>query len=237
MRLKHAMQTQMHSSLHIGKTHDQHLEASRVWFMDACSSLRQFRTPFCWPGGESVCRPSFGCETSIETHLCMWFIGPIGWSPRLKMQEECAMLTCQLCSSHLVLLAKIEKRPDCRTLVPIVWDFTCLDTLTPSHLSKTMFQARAAASMAEPRKYLKYEDISHTHIFIPVAVETKEAWGSEAMDLIEALGRRLFEATQDQRSTFFLRLRVYIVIQRGNALSVLGTFPSGNTDSGLWVGT
>jgi len=38
-----------------------------------------------------------------------------------------------------------------RSGVP-VWDFTCPDTLAPSHLSKIMFQAGAAASMVEARK-------------------------------------------------------------------------------------
>jgi len=137
---------------------------------------------------------------------------------------------------------KDGKRPDGMTLVPwsggrsIVWDFTLPDTLAPSHISKIMFQVGAAASMAEARKCLKYEDIGHTHIFIPVAVETMGAWGPEARDLIVALGRRLFEATQDQRSTSFLKQRVDIAIQRRNALSVLGTFPSGVTNSNLSFG-
>jgi len=64
----------------------------------------------------------------------------------------------------------------------MVCDFTCPDTLAPSHFSKTMFQGGAAASMGEARKCLKYEDIGLTHIFIPVAVETMGAWGPEARD-------------------------------------------------------
>jgi len=43
----------------------------------------------------------------------------------------------------------------------LVWDFTCPDTLAPSHLPKTTFQAGAAASAAEVRKCSKYADISH----------------------------------------------------------------------------
>jgi len=56
------------------------------------------------------------------------------------------------------------------------------------------------------------------------------------MDFIEALEERLFAATQDQRSAFFLRQRVDIAIQRGNALSVFGTFSSGSTDADLSFG-
>jgi len=72
--------------------------------------------------------------------------------------------------------------PDGMTLVPwsggwtMVWDLTCPDTLAPSHLSKTIFQAAAAASMAEVRKCSKYQDISYTHLSIPVAVETMGVW-------------------------------------------------------------
>jgi len=57
------------------------------------------------------------------------------------------------------------KRPDGMTLIlwsggrTMVWDFTFPDTLHPSHLSKTMFQVGAAASMADVRKYSKYQDI------------------------------------------------------------------------------
>jgi len=63
-----------------------------------------------------------------------------------------------------------------------------------------MFQAGAAASMAEVRKCSKYQDMSYSHLFIPVAVETICVWGPETTDFIEALGRRLFAATQDRRS-------------------------------------
>jgi len=93
-----------------------------------------------------------------------------------------------------------------------------------------MFQVGAVESTAEARKCLKYEDIGHTHIFI---AETMGAWGPEARDLIVAERQRLFEATPDRRSTSFLKQRVDIAIQRGNALSVLRTFPSGVTDLGL----
>jgi len=108
----------------------------------------------------------------------------------------------------------------------MLWDFTCPDTLAPSHLPKTTVLAGAAASQAEDRKRLKYSKFLHTHVFIPVAVETLGVWESGAMELATALGRRLKESTRDPRSTFFLRQRIDIAVQRGNGLSVLGTFPA-----------
>jgi len=46
-------------------------------------------------------------------------------------------------------------------------------------------------------------------------------WGWEQQELISALGRRLIIDSGDPRSIFFLRQRIDIAIQRGNALFVL----------------
>jgi len=108
----------------------------------------------------------------------------------------------------------------------MAWDFTCPDTFAPSHLSRTMFQAGAAASVAENHKMLRYSSLQNTHVFIPFAVETMGAWGTGASDLLWSVGRRLNEVTEDPRSAFFLRQRVDVAIQRGNALSIQGTFPT-----------
>lgn len=129
------------------------------------------------------------------------------------------------------LLRGDGKRPDGTTLIPwsggrsMLWDFTCPDTLAPSHLHKTTVLAGAAASEAEARKTLKYSDFLHSHKFIPVAVETLGVWGPQATELITDLGKRLTESTRDARSTRFLRQRIAIAVQRGNTASVLGTFP------------
>jgi len=72
----------------------------------------------------------------------------------------------------------MAKMPDGTTLVPwlggrpMLWDFTCPNTLAPSHLSKTSVLARAAASEAEVCKSIKYSNFIHLHIFIPVTIET-----------------------------------------------------------------
>jgi len=82
----------------------------------------------------------------------------------------------------------------------MLWDFTGPDMLAPSHLPRTMFTAGAAASSAESRKIIKYSDLSHSHIFIPVAIETMGVWGLGATDLVSALGRRLAADSGDPRS-------------------------------------
>jgi len=65
-----------------------------------------------------------------------------------------------------------------------------------------MFTAGAAASSAENRKITKYADLEHSHIFIPVGIETMGVWGLGATELV--LGRHLAIESGDPKSTFFL---------------------------------
>jgi hypothetical protein len=121
------------------------------------------------------------------------------------------------------------KRPDGITLVPwargkcLLWDVTCPDTLAPSHISKSSLAAGSAASEAEARKSAKYSLLSVAHTFVPIAVETFGAWGPEASAFVTELGRRISLLSGEPRSTMFLRQRIDIALQRGNAMSVLGT--------------
>ena len=107
----------------------------------------------------------------------------------------------------------------------MLWDFTCPDTLAPSHLPQTMFQAGGAASAGESHKRTMYSSLEFSHVFMPVAVETLGPCGPGAANLFAAIGRRLIEASQDFRSGYFFRQPIDVAVQRGNALSVMGTFP------------
>jgi len=75
------------------------------------------------------------------------------------------------------LLRGDGKRPDGATLDPwrsgryLVWDFTCPDTLAPSHLNHSSQAAGSAAAQAEALKNTKYAELvsSGDFIFAPVA--------------------------------------------------------------------
>ena len=82
------------------------------------------------------------------------------------------------------------------------------------------------ATFAEDNKRLKYAEISRTHVFIPIAVETMGAVGKDGLSFLKELGTRIMTVTQERRSFEFLMQRISVAIQRGNAACILGTLPS-----------
>ena len=122
-----------------------------------------------------------------------------------------------------------RKRPDGMSLIPwargrcVVWDVTAPDTLAPSHLQASATTAGSAAAKAEVSKNAKYTAISATHAFVPLAFETLGSWGEEAQRFIKDLGKRITIVTGDMRETTYLRQRLSLAVQRGNAISVRGS--------------
>jgi len=57
----------------------------------------------------------------------------------------------------------------------------------------------AAASLAATNKTNKYSQLSATHIFTPVAIETAGTWHHQAVELVEELGRRATIIRGDSR--------------------------------------
>ena len=122
-----------------------------------------------------------------------------------------------------------SKRPDGVTLVPwsrgrcLLWDATCPDTLAPSHLQRSSAGAGAAAAVAEANKSAKYASLAVAHEFVPVVIETLGTWGTAGLAFVNEVGRRIFSVSGDPRAASFLRQRLSMAVQRGNAASVLGT--------------
>ncbi|KAG5894913.1 hypothetical protein JTB14_008874 [Gonioctena quinquepunctata] len=75
------------------------------------------------------------------------------------------------------------KRPDGMTLIPwkcgkpLVWDFTCADTVAASHLANTSKSSGAAAISSEKLKRKKYQNLGNNYLFHPITVETFGVFG------------------------------------------------------------
>ena len=133
---------------------------------------------------------------------------------------------------HKGLSRTDNKKPDGATLVPwargrcLLWDATTPDTLAPSHVRQSARQAGSAAVSAEGVKCAKYAPLAVAHHFVPVAIETLGSMGPAGLKFIEELGKRISAVTGDPRETAFLKQRLSLAVQRGNAVSILGTFLS-----------
>jgi hypothetical protein len=96
--------------------------------------------------------------------------------------------------------------------------------LAPTHVPYLMHNpaARCAASAAELRKTLKYSDLIAGVDFIPFVIETWGVWGQQALSLVKDIGRQIAAVTHELRSTTFLRQRISVAVQRGNAFFLIG---------------
>jgi hypothetical protein len=136
------------------------------------------------------------------------------------------------------LLRSDGKRPDGCTLIPLkngngkclTWDVTAPDTLAASHLADTSHTAGAAAESAARLKHLKYSELSRTHDFVPIAVETMGPICKEGVDFISRVGSELSNLSGDPRETSFLFQRISIIVQRCNYISFRGSFMSPPVD-------
>ena len=125
------------------------------------------------------------------------------------------------------------RRPDGLTLFPwqagkpLVWDATCVATLAPSNVRLSQQRPGAAASKAEDDKRQKYRDLEPNYHFTPLGFETMGQWGDTTLKFVDLLGSRLAQVSGEPRSASYLRQRLSVAIQRGNAAAVRGTVPEG----------
>lgn len=123
------------------------------------------------------------------------------------------------------------KRADGMSLIPwrrgrpLVWDASCSDTLATSYLDFSCKKSGETARLSENAKRKKYMEISKNYFFVPFCVETFGPWGNEAKDFVKELGAKLLIKSNEKKSTSYLRQRIGLAIQRGNAASILGTLP------------
>jgi len=63
-----------------------------------------------------------------------------------------------------------------------------------------------------------------SRIFLPVAVETAGTWGQSAIELVHEIGKRIITVTEDTREIMLLFQRLFIALQKGNAVAFQSTF-------------
>jgi len=79
--------------------------------------------------------------------------------------------------------------------------------------------AGSAAAAASERKSTKYSNLSSSHLFYPVAVETLDILADEVHEFITEIGTRASQCTADRHETTFLYQRISMEIQRINTFS------------------
>ena len=121
------------------------------------------------------------------------------------------------------------KRPDGISIFPfsqgkaLCWDATCVNTFNESDVNGAAIEAGHVASKAENTKRNKYSILARSYRIEPIAIETSGVFGSSTKNIINEIGKRISEKTGEKRETLWLKQRLNIAIQKGNALSILSS--------------
>ena len=83
------------------------------------------------------------------------------------------------------------------------------------------------ADQAEKRKSDKYSNMDpNMYLFAPVVIETSGVFGKQTLSFLKDLACRVHKVSGEVKSFPYLLQRLAVAVQRGNAVSVLGTFAS-----------
>ena len=106
-----------------------------------------------------------------------------------------------------------------------VWNVTVVVALAPNRLNQgSLFNLGTTAIEAEARKIEKYRElIDNGYIFQPVALEDQGSLVESGEIFITRLCKMLCRSHDDQRADSFLKQRISMALQIGNAACVPGT--------------
>ena len=103
----------------------------------------------------------------------------------------------------------------------LCWDATCVNTFAESSVNDSAVEAGRAAAKAELSKRAKYPDMVRRFRFEPIAIETSGVYGPSTCVIVQEIGKKISQISGDKRESMWLKQRLSIAIQRGNALSIL----------------
>ena len=86
----------------------------------------------------------------------------------------------------------------------ITWDVTVVDTFAATYLRSTAVKEGAAADRMASFKREKYNDLSSSYLFCPIAIETMGSIEGEGKDYLSTVGHITSNLTGDLRETAFL---------------------------------
>ena len=96
-----------------------------------------------------------------------------------------------------------------------------MDTFATTHVNESAVRADLAANAAETVKRTKYRSLTDSYQLEAVAIEKVGTYSEGTKNVVRDIGRRLTEATGDQRETFWFVQRLSLAVQRGKAASIL----------------
>ena len=105
----------------------------------------------------------------------------------------------------------------------LTWDVTFVDTLASSYTPTTSVTPCGAAEVAATRKRAKYAQITQSHLFVPIVIETLGPINMDGQRFLDSLGERLSSVSGDRRETTFLYQKLSILIQIFNSIAFRGT--------------
>jgi len=120
-----------------------------------------------------------------------------------------------------------RSRPDGITLrpwsrgIPLAWDVTVSDTYAEGYRSLALSGVGSVIRKAERDKRRQYAHLENEYIFMTLGLESSGVCDKEALQLTKELGKALADRTGEDRLTSFLRQRLSLEVQRGNAQIIL----------------
>ena len=119
------------------------------------------------------------------------------------------------------------KRPDGKTITPwfrgklLVWNVTCWDSFTPININLSSTGTGLLANHATAKKRRLYQELTTCHRFVPIAFESTDAFGKDALNFIREVAKRSRNITKDPLSYLKLCQQISVCIQFFNTASIL----------------